>query len=452
MEAHLLRAALFVAAFFSLGAGYRTPNFIVEARSGEFARRVGDAAETYRRELAKLWTGKQMPNWASPCPIRVRDGARLGAGGVTSFVFDKGHVFGWQMSIQGPQERILDSVLPHEVSHTVFATYFRRPLPRWADEGACTTVEHASERAKQNKMLIHFLKSQRGIPFSRMLVMKEYPRDILPLYSQGYSLSRFLIEQGGRPKFIQFIKEGMQGDQWTAMVSEHYGYEGLAELQNDWLEWVKQGSPRLSPAAGDPTAKVIAMATGVAPSSPGGKPGVIFRAQSEDAGGVASAVAQAAGTAPAVNQRERNANQGEDTLLVAAAHDAAPTSRWQAAQARNFRRQSNGPTQIAGTPRAQETPTADVKAPQYGADASYAPGSVIPPTAEDGLDVTLRSADSGAGKRGGAGSRPRQVYLEWSRPETRADAAAANADLMPPADSGPAARTATADSLVPIRR
>ena len=37
--------------------------------------------------------------------------------------------------------RILDSVLPHEITHTIFATHFGQPLPRWADEGACTTVD-----------------------------------------------------------------------------------------------------------------------------------------------------------------------------------------------------------------------------------------------------------------------------------------------------------------------
>ncbi len=80
----------------------------------------------------------------------------------------------------GSRERVLDSVLPHEVNHTIFATYFRRPLPRWADEGACTTVEHFSERQKQQTLLIKFLKTERGIPFSSMFVMKEYPATCCP--------------------------------------------------------------------------------------------------------------------------------------------------------------------------------------------------------------------------------------------------------------------------------
>ena len=67
------------------------------------------------------------------------------------------------MHIQGSRERILDSVLPHEITHTIFATHFGRPLPRWADEGACTTVEHVSEKAKQDNFLIQFLTpDERG--------------------------------------------------------------------------------------------------------------------------------------------------------------------------------------------------------------------------------------------------------------------------------------------------
>ena len=89
--------------------------------------------------------------------------------------------------------RILDSVLPHEVTHTIFATHFRRPLPRWADEGACTTVEHHSERQKQQMFLIDFLHTGRGIAFNQMFAMKEYPQDVMPLYSQGYSLARYLV-------------------------------------------------------------------------------------------------------------------------------------------------------------------------------------------------------------------------------------------------------------------
>lgn len=247
MDARMVRAAWAAAVLWvSLGASYRTANFVVTAPTPEVAKAVGEAAERYRRELAQEWLGRTLPNWSRPCPIEVRVGPELGAGGATSFVFDRGEVFGWQMSIQGSLERVLDSVLPHEITHTIFASHFRQPLPRWADEGACSTVEHPSERLKQQRLLITFLKTGRGISFQRMFAMTEYPPDVLPLYAQGHSLATFLIQQGGRRKFLAYLAEGMRDGRWSAATERQYGYRDLTALQDAWLEWVRAGSPPLS--------------------------------------------------------------------------------------------------------------------------------------------------------------------------------------------------------------
>ncbi|NIL98603.1 MAG: hypothetical protein GTO53_11825 [Planctomycetales bacterium] len=243
MEARLLRSLVLVAALTSLAASYRTTNFVVTAPSPRLAEKIGRAAEQYRRDLAIEWLGQEIPRWSSPCPISAQVAGHLGAGGATSFVFHNGQVGSWRMSIQGSELRILDSVLPHEVTHTIFATHFRQPLPRWADEGACTTVEHSSERARHQKMLVQFLQTNRGISFSRMFAMREYPPDVLPLYAQGFSLARYFIEQGGRRHFVQFVETGLRGGDWVAAVHQYYGYDNLAVLQNQWLAWVRNGSP-----------------------------------------------------------------------------------------------------------------------------------------------------------------------------------------------------------------
>jgi len=282
MEARIRWTTLMVLVLIaSLGASYRTKNFIVNAPSKEFARQVGDMAETYRRDLAMAWLGKEMPNWAEPCPIRVEPGG--GAGGATSFMFHHGEVFGWKMQIQGSPERILDSVLPHEVTHTIFASHFRQPLPRWADEGACTTVEHQSERAKQQRMLIQFLRTGRGIAFNRMFAMKEYPSDIMPLYSQGYSLAGFLIQQGGRQKFMQYVKDGLESDgAWSKVTARHYGFENLGRLQQTWLEWVRLGSPAPIPIAMLPRTNASGIALARANQELPRSSAVTVRGQSED--------------------------------------------------------------------------------------------------------------------------------------------------------------------------
>jgi hypothetical protein len=226
-------------------AGFKTTNFVVSAPTPQLAKEIGDQAEVYRKQLAIEWLGKELPAWSKPCPINAE--LKSGAGGATSFVFDRGEVFNWKMNIQGSRERLLDSVLPHEVTHTIFASHFRQPVPRWADEGACTTVEHASEVSKQERNLIQFLKTGRGIPFSQMFAMKEYPSDVMPLYAQGHSLSEWLIESRGRKAFLEFVGDGMQDENWPRAVREHYGFSSLLAMQTAWNDWVKQGRPHLTP-------------------------------------------------------------------------------------------------------------------------------------------------------------------------------------------------------------
>ena len=117
----------------SLGASQRTPNFVVEASTPELAAEFGRLAEKYRREKAIEWLGREMPTWPQPCPLKITV-TMGGAGGATSFNF-LGNRIDQTMHIEGALDRLKVSVLPHEVTHTVFAYHFRQPVPRWADEG-----------------------------------------------------------------------------------------------------------------------------------------------------------------------------------------------------------------------------------------------------------------------------------------------------------------------------
>jgi len=231
--------------FASLGASHRSRNFIVQAGNQQLARTVAQQAEVLRDQLAQQWLGHKLRPWRDKCPIRVRAQPNLPAGGETSFVFRGKEPGQWQMKIWGSRQRVLDSVLPHEITHTVFATHFGQPLPRWADEGACTTVEAASERKKHEQNLIGFLRSNQGIPFARMFALRQYPRNILPLYAQGYSLSRFLIERGGKRQFVKFVEAGLKNERWGAAVKQYYSYSDLSDLQLQWNRWVARGSPSL---------------------------------------------------------------------------------------------------------------------------------------------------------------------------------------------------------------
>ncbi len=244
----LFRGFLLIGVVTSIGAGFRTPNFVVEAPTAEFAKQVGEAAEIYRRELAIEWTGKPLPfNWSHSCPITVIVGT-MGAGGATTFNFQAGEVYGWKMNIQGSEQRILDSVLPHEINHTIFASHFRRPLPRWADEGAASLIEHDSERNRLREIHTRVMGSRRKIPLKSLLDIKNYPQDkqdILTLYAEGHSLADYLIQHGSKPQYLQLM--AMAHDRgWEAALKNLYGFKSVDALEREWDQWVLAGSVKLS--------------------------------------------------------------------------------------------------------------------------------------------------------------------------------------------------------------
>jgi hypothetical protein len=230
-------------------------NFVVHAPTEDIARQVADTAEVCRKDLAIVWLGKELPAWYRRCPIKVKVG-QIGAGGATTFTFEGGEVFGWNMNVQGTLERILDSVIPHEVSHTIFASHFRRPLPRWADEGAATLVEHESERLRQTKLLNQVLHTSRRIPLQQLLQITEYPEDmqqVLTLYAEGYSLADFLVQQAGdegRSTYLAFLADAHEHD-WAYAFRKHYGYHNISSVEKKWTDWVIAGSPEMPAQGGE---------------------------------------------------------------------------------------------------------------------------------------------------------------------------------------------------------
>jgi len=231
-------------------ATFKTANFVVTAATEDIARRVANCAEYWRRDLAMQWLGEALPNWYRPCPISVQAG-QMGAGGQTTFTFENGEVYGWKMQVQGTLERILDSVIPHEVNHTIFASYFRRPLPRWADEGAATLFEHESEQARQMHLLNRVITTSKRIPLNDLLTIREYPRDmqdVLTLYAEGYSLAGFLVGskgEEGRHIYLRFLQDA-ESLGWEKAIQKHYGFNSIALLEQQWTNWIVAGSPPLN--------------------------------------------------------------------------------------------------------------------------------------------------------------------------------------------------------------
>jgi hypothetical protein len=234
-------------------AHYATANFSVEAPTPELAKKFGDMAEVYRSQKAMEWLGREMPQWPQRCPLRVQI-SMGGAGGATTFTFGnspgRSVVTSRQMEIKGSAQQLLYSVLPHEVTHTVLAEHFGRPVPRWADEGGSVLSENEQERYDHDVRCRELLNAGKGIRLRVLFRMAEYPPDMIVLYAQGYSVTAFLVDRGGggrdgRGRLLQFLNTGMQGndprhhgtvESWNAAARQVYGFETIDALEEAWLK------------------------------------------------------------------------------------------------------------------------------------------------------------------------------------------------------------------------
>jgi hypothetical protein len=261
--------AVLVGAVGSLGASYPTSNFVVDAPTAQIAQQVGQAAEHYRRQKALEWLGREMAPWAQPCPIVVRVTLN-GPGGATQFAFDRGIVRSQHMQIEGPLDRILESVLPHEVTHTVFADFFRCPVPRWADEGGAVLSEDAVEKERHDRLVRQVLNTPgRMIPLRRLFALREYPGDVMVLYAEGFSVANYLVSISNKPTFLHFVAGGMTGG-WDTAVKTYYRLNSVEELEQAWLAHLRatkrppgtilaQNTP--AGTAADPTNRVVVRQT-----------------------------------------------------------------------------------------------------------------------------------------------------------------------------------------------
>jgi hypothetical protein len=215
-----------------------TLNFSVQNLDSGVARQIGEAAEKYRKQIAREWLGEEMPVRTDRCPIQVTIHAGR-VGGASRFNYNGGKVITQSMRVEGSLETVLSGVLPHEMTHVVLAHAIGRPVPRWADEGAACLSEDETSRKQREQRQKECLDGSRLVPLARLFVMTDYPADIPAFYAQSCSIAKFLIEKKDRPTFLAFVREGSESG-WDASAKKHYDYEDLSTMEAAWLAQLKR--------------------------------------------------------------------------------------------------------------------------------------------------------------------------------------------------------------------
>ena len=220
-------------------ATFKTVNFEVIADSPTIAREIAESAEKWRTTLAEHWLEQPLKKWNYCCRIEVKT-QDSGGTGWTTYQFLGGRLFRVGIQMQGSPDRLLEYVLPHELTHAVLATAVGDALPRWADEGAAMLSESQSQKLRQNLVVEQLIHTGDVIPFRQMLKMLDYPPNkakLYAFYAQSLTLAEFLIARGGRLRFLEFVHDGHTGE-WDAAVLRHYELENVEALQGAWSEWV----------------------------------------------------------------------------------------------------------------------------------------------------------------------------------------------------------------------
>lgn len=264
------------------GVTFRGPNFVVHAPTAVTARVIASEAEYQRRTLAVKWLGRELPAWPNPCVIRFTQGLG-GNGGMSTFTFAKAKdgepaLASAEMHLRGDFLHALATALPHETTHVVLASYFARPLPRWADEAISLLSESEDEQATHDLRAREVLNAGRGVRLKVLMTLTEYPKDMVALYAQGYSLARFLAGrtaapdglpvlkdlphvgrlfqtpgEAGHRRLIAFVQLGAwenTAGSWDKAAKAVYGFGSVDELEEAWLAWLAEPGSVLKPRAG----------------------------------------------------------------------------------------------------------------------------------------------------------------------------------------------------------
>jgi hypothetical protein len=243
-------------------------NFQVIYPEGQrpMAEQVAEAAEAARAAQLKRW-GDALGGlpWSPRCEVVLfptakdftrETGQPPDSPGFSTMRMMEGRIIFRRVHLRADYPNTLRAVVPHEVTHVVLADLFpNKQIPRWADEGIAVLAEPPAEQDLRVGELDAPLKAGRLYRLSELTGMEEIDnRRIGLFFAQSVSLTRYLVDQGGPARFIEFVRE-TQRTGFDPALKRVYKIADGAELQARWLTFAKAGSKpsaELTASSSDP--------------------------------------------------------------------------------------------------------------------------------------------------------------------------------------------------------
>jgi hypothetical protein len=228
-----------------------TPSFrVLHLGSAALAARVAQGGEAQRRQQLKLWTvaAPDTP-WSPRCDVYLFPStqvliqmsgreAKAGSASARPSQLYRGRMISRRINLAADDEHLLESTLPHEISHVVVTDLLEgKRVPLWADEGLAVLAELSDQtRTRYAEVVADYLARRQTFAVPALLQMTRYPdREYTSLfYAQSTSLTRLFLDRSGRSTLLAFLRASAAGSVETAL-KQHYGMT-LLELQNLWLD------------------------------------------------------------------------------------------------------------------------------------------------------------------------------------------------------------------------
>jgi tetratricopeptide (TPR) repeat protein len=213
---------------------------------------AAEVARSLDAHLARIQEATGLtPDWGGKVKVFIhRDqgeytaatGQGAWSGGMSRFVITPGRsLSGMELHSWQTSPRLLNSVLPHELTHLLLNSRLSSPqdLPRALHEGLAILMEPAYRQGHYLSFLRDRLKNQTSLPLDELLARTEYPPEPDFFYAQSFALVAYLVQQQGLQEVLGLLQEGVRGQGLLDRLVRLAGARSAEEFESDWLNWVK---------------------------------------------------------------------------------------------------------------------------------------------------------------------------------------------------------------------
>jgi hypothetical protein len=210
------------------------------------AEEVLQTAERARTRVCRKWFGEAVGPWQPRCELNLYpSGAAYQAAtglpdrapGFAQTRHEGERVVSRQIDLRGDWPELLTALLPHEVTHIVFADQFgSRPLPSWASEGIAVLTEPSQNIARHLRNLPRHRDEGLLLSVKDLVEQSGYPNryGMGAFYAQSVSLVQFLEKEKGPEALTAFLRCARRAGMAPAL-RRHYGMT-FEELEQRWQQ------------------------------------------------------------------------------------------------------------------------------------------------------------------------------------------------------------------------